>query len=87
LQTTHPASACGPLTEFWGAEGGRSEFFRSRMIRQGLAASVAFRIDAVLLAIGIIAFADGLRVVLEVDLVFKASRRTYSSIDSMKRID
>ena len=28
------------------------------MIRQGLAASVAFRIDAVLLAIGIVAFAD-----------------------------
>ena len=32
------------------------------MIRQGLAASVAFRIDAVLLAIGIVAFADGLSI-------------------------
>lgn len=32
------------------------------MSRQGLAASVAFRIDAVLLAIGIVAFADGLSI-------------------------
>lgn len=32
------------------------------MIRQGLAAPVAFRIDAVLLAIGIVAFADGLSI-------------------------